>query len=163
MNEEWFKVELLQDYGGEDDTPSLQAWLKGDKEKSLELLDKWAADPNDPWVEDIQKKSDVRKTRIHVVEYPYTPYLEWEVEVYKRRNIPVAKENIYLVAKDKVKYLKLPNGDFCIFDRKRVARNYYDPKGKAYQVDYYEESDDISQFLKFREELLKLAKPVKSY
>jgi hypothetical protein len=38
MNQEWFKIEVLQDYTGEDDGPSLRAWLNGDKKQSIELL-----------------------------------------------------------------------------------------------------------------------------
>jgi hypothetical protein len=38
MSHEWFKLEVLQDYTGEDDGPSLRAWLSGDKQKSIELL-----------------------------------------------------------------------------------------------------------------------------
>lgn len=37
MKQEWFKIEVLQDYTGEDDSPSLRAWLAGDKERSLAL------------------------------------------------------------------------------------------------------------------------------
>lgn len=38
MEEELFKIEVMQDYTGEDDSPSLRAWLAGDKAKSLALI-----------------------------------------------------------------------------------------------------------------------------
>ncbi|MGH7157003.1 MAG: DUF6879 family protein [Candidatus Saccharimonadales bacterium] len=31
MSQEWFKLEVLQDYSAEDAGPSLDAWLEGDK------------------------------------------------------------------------------------------------------------------------------------
>src|SRR3989344_9659888 len=81
LKEEWFKVEVLQDYSGEDMGESLQAWLKGDKERSMELiiLDGPIKDWAKSW-----KNNPVKKIRVHVVSKPYTPYLEWEIEVYKQ-------------------------------------------------------------------------------
>jgi len=151
---EWFKVEMLQDYSGEDSGPSLQAWLKGDKEKSIRLM-REKTDSNE-WIKMAGGKS-FKKIRIHIVEKPYTPYLQWEIEVYKHINIPLAKEEVYLLDKKKASNLDIPDGDFMIFDQKRVARNYYDQSGRVYKADFYEESEDISKFLLLRKKLIKLA------
>ena len=155
---EWFKVEVLQDYSYEDSGPSLKAWLKGDKEKSIRLMME-KIDSNE-WVKMAGKKP-FKKIRIHIVEKPYTPYLEWEIEAYKHINIPLVKEEVYLIDKNNVLDLELPDGDFMIFDQKRVVRNYYDKSGKAYQMDFYNEGEDIGQFLFLRKKLIqRVRKPL---
>ncbi len=148
---EWFKVEVLQDYSYEDSGPSLKTWLKRDKEKSVRFMMR-KIDSNE-WVK-MAGKVHFRKIRIHIVEKPYTPYLKWEIEVYKHINIPLAKEEVYLIDKNNVLDLDLPDGDFMIFDQKRVVRNYYDKSGKAYKMDFYEANDDITKFLFLRKKLL---------
>ncbi|MEX1997491.1 MAG: DUF6879 family protein [Candidatus Andersenbacteria bacterium] len=154
MQDEWFKIEVLQDYSGEDKGPSLDAWLTGDKEKSIQLM---VDDYNKEWVKMCQK-SPAAKRRFHVVRKPYTPYLEWEIELYKRVNIPLAGEIVHLVPAEKVEHLNIPDGDVMIFDQKRVARAYYTPEGKVEKMDFYEKStDDISSFLHIRAELPKHA------
>ncbi|MBI4040208.1 hypothetical protein HY389_02540 [Candidatus Daviesbacteria bacterium] len=151
--EEWFKVEILQDYTAEDNGPSLQTWLNGNKEKAIRLMLKDAGEQE--WVKQA-KDAPFKKIRIHIVEKSYTPYLEWEIEHYKYLNIPLGDEKVYLVDKKDVKDLDLPNGDFMVFDQKKVARNYYDNQGLAYQMDFYDQNqgDDISRFLTFRKKLL---------
>jgi len=151
---EWFKVEVLQDYSGEDSGPSLKAWLKGEKEKSIRLMTEKIN--SNGWVKMAGKKP-FRKIRIHIVEKPYTPYLEWEIEAYKNINIPFAKEEVYLIDKNKVLNLDIPDGDFMIFDQKRLAKNYYDKSGRVYKADFYKDGEDISRFLLLRKKLLKLA------
>lgn len=155
---EWFKVEVLQDYSGEDSSPSLEAWLKGEKEKSIRLMmEKINANR---WVKMAGKKP-FRKIRIHIVEKPYTPYLEWEIEAYKHINIPLAKEEVYLLDKKKVSSLDIPDGDFMIFDQKRVARNYYNQSGRVYKADFYDEGEDINKFLLLRKKLIQwMTKPI---
>lgn len=155
---EWFKVEVLQDYSYEDSGPSLKAWLKGDKEKAIRLMME-KIDSNE-WVKMAGKKP-FKKIRIHIVEKPYTPYLEWEIEAYKKVNIPLAGEKVYLVNKNKILDLELPDGDFMIFDQKRVVKNYYDKSGKCYKMDFYEENDNIGKFLFLREKLIqRVRKPL---
>ena len=149
---EWFKVEVLQDYSYEDSSLSLQAWLEGNKEKSIKLMKLYSKD----WIK-MASKTPFNKIRIHIVEKPYTLYLGWEIELYKHINIPLAKEEVYLVDKNKVLNLELPDGDFMIFDQKRVAKGHYDKSGRCYEMDFYEEGDDIGKFLFLRKKLLEKA------
>lgn len=148
---EWFKVELLQNYFDEDDGPSLQAWLRGDKEASIQLLDESKISNN--WVKFCQT-SPARKIRIRVTEKPYSPYLEWELNVYRLINVPLAGEEIYLIPSERVKSLRLPEADFTIFDQKYVIQNYYSQEGGLIKADSYNETDDISFFLNLRAQLL---------
>lgn len=152
MNSEWFKVEVLQDYSAEDKSPSLEAWMAGDKEKSLELLGKDSNEWNDACRE--KAEAGVRLTRIHVVDYPLSDYVQWEIEVYKTHNVPHGRENVYLIDRKNLEGLDLPAGDCMIFDKKRVVVNDYDETGYAYQQTFYDDGDDIEQFLNLREALL---------
>lgn len=157
MQMEWFKVEVLQDYAAEDDSPSLRFWLAGEKQESLALLKKEGLGD---WKEVLETKKHVKLVRFHIIGYPLTPYLEWEIEVYKNQNIP-GGEKVFLVTKDKTEHLKLPDGDFVIFDNKRAVKNTYDKSGKCTSYDFYDESDDISYFLKLKLTLLSLGTVVK--
>lgn len=56
-----------------------------------------------------------------------------------------------------IPYLKIPNGDFVIFDEKLVVQNHYDSLGKAIKMDFYNDTDDISYYLKLRKELVSKA------
>lgn len=152
--EEWFKVEVLQDYTPEDDGPSLEAWLAGDRKKALELMAKEASQAS--WTKQFQE-SPARKRRFHIVEEPYTAYLQWEIEWYKHVNIPLASEEVFLVPKKNIRHLDIPAGDFKIFDGKRVVVNHYTAQGLVESMDFYEAGDDISHFLALREELPKHA------
>ncbi|MEK7447428.1 MAG: DUF6879 family protein [Patescibacteria group bacterium] len=148
MQEEFFKIEVLQ-YYGEDDGPSLREWLAGNREKSLEITRSNAK----PWHEG---KEGIKKIRIHVVDYPLSDYIQWEIEHYKIINVPLVGEEIYLVDSNEVKDLGLPKGDTIIFDQKRVISNIYDSDGVVISAEIYGNKDDIGLFLDLRDQLLKL-------
>ncbi|MBI3255802.1 MAG: hypothetical protein HYZ63_02425 [Candidatus Andersenbacteria bacterium] len=157
MESEWFNIEVLQDYSGEDSGPSLSAWLNSDKEKSIKLM----SGEMKQLVEMCQK-STATKRRFRIVQKPLIPYTEWEIELYKQVNIPLAGEQVQLVPAEEVEHLQIPDGDVMIFDQKRVARAYYNSKGKVEKMDFYDETDDITKFLELREELSKHTLPVTS-
>jgi hypothetical protein len=153
MKSEWFKVEVLQDYSAEDKGGSLSAWMAGDKERSMELLRK---EPNS-WTDGCREKveSGVKLTRIHVVDYPLSDYIQWEIEVYKARNVPLGKEEVYLVDRKDVADLDLPAGDLMMFDQKNVVIGNYDETGYAVTQSFYDQSDsELKGFLQLREDLL---------
>ncbi|MEK7152877.1 MAG: DUF6879 family protein [Patescibacteria group bacterium] len=157
MKVEWFKIEVLQDYTVEDNSPSLRAWLSGDKQTSITLL---AADTRG-WVEKLRQKhnQNVLMHRIRVIEKPYTPYTQWELECYKHNNIP-SGEQVLVVEKREVKDLDLPSGDLMMFDNKRIAICAYDDIGRMIQQTFYDENDDITKFLQLKHSLLALARPL---
>jgi hypothetical protein len=153
MNQEWFKVEVLQDYTGEDKGESLDAWTAGDKQQSIQLMHEWTPE----WANECKKKVSrgVTLTRIHIVDYPLSDYLQWEIEVYKNRNIPLGKEVVYLLDRSDIADVWLPAGDMMIFDQANVVIGNYDQTGYAVTQDFYDGTDDISRFLQLREQLLK--------
>lgn len=159
MRYEWFKLEVLQDYSGEDASPSLESWLKGDKQRSVTLM---KAENHQEWVKSCRQKQaqGVNFIRIHAVEEPYSPYLEWELKHYEYINIPKCGEKVYLINKADIADLKLPAGDLMIFDGTRAVINTYDKNGFMTHETFYEKGDDISHFLKLASALKKLAQPL---
>lgn len=159
MRDEWFKVEVLQDYSGEDAGPSLEAWIKGDKQTSIRLI---REENHIEWVEDCQKKlkQGVELTRIHLVEEPPTPYLEWEVEHYKLVNIAKCGESVYLLNRSEVKDLDIPAGDLMVFDKKRAVVNTYNSRGFMTHETFYDKDHDIKKFLELRKKLMERARPL---
>jgi hypothetical protein len=160
MNQEWFKIEVLQDYTGEDDSPSLRAWLAGNKEQSIALL---KTTSHNDWREMCEEKhsAGVLMRRIRILETPYTPYTEWELEFYKHVNTP-GGEQIFIINRQGVAGVDLPSGDLMMFDDKRVAICSYDKTGRVIGQTFYDENDDTAKFLQLKHDLLPLARPLQN-
>ncbi|MFZ1250170.1 MAG: DUF6879 family protein [Candidatus Microsaccharimonas sp.] len=152
MKSEWFKLEVLQDYSAEEGE-SLKAWMAGDKKRSVKLLTSESLE----WLDDCRQKveSGVKLIRIHIVDYPLSEYIKWEIEAYKHRNIPLGKEDVYLLNRKDISSLNLPDGDLMIFDKTNAVIGHYDESGYAVSQTFYDENDDISEFLELRAALLK--------
>ncbi|OGL25583.1 hypothetical protein A3E49_02195 [Candidatus Saccharibacteria bacterium RIFCSPHIGHO2_12_FULL_49_19] len=157
MRGEWFKLEVLQDYAAEDEGPSLQAWLEGDKQRSITLM---LEPSNIARGKGFQKKRSqgVKLIRLHTVQEPYTAYIQWELEHYKHVNKPLWDESIFLINRSEVADLDIPSGDTMIFDKKQVVVNKYNSRGLMTHETFYDEHDDISHFLKLRIALIERAK-----
>jgi len=156
MGEEWFKLEVLQNYSAKDDSPSLRSWLRGDKHKSIEQMN--AAD-NREWISSCQEKlrHGIKLIRVHVVEKPYSPYIEWELEHYRYVNVAKCGEAVYLLDKAQAADLELPAGDLMIFDNSRAVLNEYQ-NGRMVQETFYDQGDDILRFLELRKTMMERAK-----
>jgi len=96
---EWFKVEMLQDYSGEDSGPSLQAWLKGDKEKSIRLM-REKTDSNE-WIKMAGGKS-FKKIRIHIVENPILLIYNGKLKFTNISISPLPKKKFIFLIKRKL-------------------------------------------------------------
>jgi|GEM_PF-1821726 len=159
MHEEWFKLEVLQSYAGEDDRPSLRAYLAGNPTRGRALLEQEAQ--TSAWRDACQQKQceGVTLRRIRILETPYTPYTKWELEHYRLINKP-GGEQIFFIDKDKTEDLDLPAGDLMIFDNRNVVVNAYDGAMRMEQQAFYTEEDDITGFLALKDYLLRIAKPL---
>ncbi len=158
MSREWFKLEVRQDYNAEDDSPSLRAWLEGDKQRSLNLL----TDDDPEFTSDCRQKlsQGVKLLRVHVIERPLSAYMGWELEYYSRVSIPRRGENVFTVERADVTRAALPAGDLIMFDGRRVILNSYGKNGLLESADFYDEQDDLSRFLALRKTVLEHAKPL---
>jgi hypothetical protein len=159
MSKEWFKLEVLQDYTAEDDSPSLRAWLDGDKQRSAILLQ---TDGDPDFTDDCRQKiaEGVKLMRIHIISEPLSAYMQWELEYYKSISIPVRGENVSIVRRRDAAGLKIPKGDLMIFDNERAILNSYDNNGRMIAADIYESSYDLYPFLELKKAIINLAKPL---
>lgn len=152
-----FKAEVLQDYSGVDDGPSLRAWLQGDKQRAVELytVDKEAAS-----FRKMCLQSPARIQRVHVVEYPLTPYLEWEINIIYKQIVQTGAEGVYLVDSRDVSAITLPAGDFWIFDNTQVLQWEYDDVAGAIKGGATYDTSEITPFIQLQEKLLEHAKKI---
>lgn len=156
-----FKAEVLQDYTAVDDSPSLREWLAGNTQKSREL-GKAALSTINYRNRCLASPADI--TRVHAVEQPYTPYLEWEIAVcYTDSLVAYSAEKVLLADIRKLPGIKLPTGDFWIFDDLRVLQWEYKNGtgalvgGHAWDT---QEGDNISHFQELQQKLLTVAEPL---
>lgn len=160
LHKEWFKLEVRQDYTGEDDCPSLRAWVDGERKRSLELLDMQAAQSR--WRQRCLRTSSagILLRRVRVVDWPLQPYTAWEMEYYRRVNIP-GGEQVLFVDRDQVAGLDLPDGDIRMFDDKRLLVGTYDETGRLVTDALYDtvQGDDITDFLRLKDTVLALGRP----
>ena len=153
--DEFFKVEDIQDYSGEEDeewSSSWSLWRRGAKEASLAAI---RVHKNE-WAEQMGVRL-FRKIRVHVVDEPFTENLKWEIEHYKLVNIPLADEQVYLVNRKDVPGYNL--GDFMMFDEKRVTKSNYSKSGRLESMDIYE-NEPIQEFMAAKELLMRHAKEI---
>jgi hypothetical protein len=133
--------------------------MDGNRRRSIELME---ADPSPVFTKMCQDKlkQGVKLLRVHIVDTPYTPYLEWEIELYKRLSIPRRGEKVHLLNRSDAKDMDIPTGDLMIFDKKRAIVNTYNWHGLMTHETFYNESDDITKFLELRKKLIELARPI---
>jgi hypothetical protein len=123
MRREWFKLEVLQDYTGEDECESLQKWYMGDRQGSLELLR--LSDPDSEFTHRCREKlgQGVKLLRLRIIQKPISLYTAWELEFYKIISQSLRGEQVLVIEKADTEELGLPKGDMMIFDETRVAVN----------------------------------------
>jgi len=142
-----FKAEVLQDYTGCDDGPSLRAWMAGDHDDARRLV----IDEMRPWIERCAA-NPATKARVHVVERPFTTYLEWEIACcYREMILPAATEQVSLVEATDVRST-LPPGDFWIFDETTVFEWRYEATALVGAI-VSSSSGDVDRALQLRDEL----------
>jgi hypothetical protein len=86
--------------------------------------------------------------------------MEWEIEYYKHVSMALRGGRLFSVRKASLGSLKMPAGDLMIFDGLRAIVNSYDQKGMVVAADFYERNDDLNEFIKLRETIMKLAEPL---
>ena len=159
MQEEWCKVEVFQNYSGEDNRPSLQAYLAGDPDRGLALLQQETQ--QSPWRDACRQKcgQGVTLRRIRILEEPYTPYTKWELEYFKLVNQP-GGEQISVIDKNNLGGLSLPSGDVVIFDDQQAVVNMYDETMRMEEQAFYTDTESVAGFLALKDSLLELAVPL---
>ena len=135
-----FRVETLQRYNVNEEREAFEYFQQHKK-----LLDGvW----ND-W-HDIIKQAKSRGTtmqRVHLIQFPITPYISFEMEFYKK-SMMYWEEIFYLPFEDCTVEVK---SDFWIFDDAVVLKMFYDKDGCFLK---FEEIKDIVPYLQIKNYLL---------
>lgn len=168
LEEEFFKVETLQHYLGEnEDIPGLKDYLNGNHESAKQKLQKYAANQelHDSLITESKKqsKAGIQSIRIRITEKPLHPYLKFEIEHYKQVNIPLGKKEVFIVDRADIDDSTFELGDFMIFDRNRVADSSYSEDGRLVGMDIYEPEDNIEKFLNTRKLYMNIATPLSEF
>ena len=147
-----FKAEVLQDYTGVDDGPSLQAWLSGNKEQAKLL----AQELMRPWIEQ-RMQSNTTITPVRITEKPYIPYLEWEIECLYSVFEKTKTETIYLLPVEELDGVVLPESDLWVFDNNAALQFTFDGTQNATAGAIVIEESEIQPYLLLRDTLIALA------
>lgn len=144
-----FRLELLQEYDVEEEKEAIKKFLKSNK-----------IEPDKEWI-NIIKKARRRKAIMHrarVIKLPLMDYLKFEIKAYQF-NI-ASGENIYFIYQEEFDKLNSEiNYDFWLFDDKIVLKMNYNNKGKF--MGFVKIKSDIDKYIKFKDRLLSIAKPMK--
>jgi hypothetical protein len=160
---EWFKLEVRQDYTGEDDNPSLQAWHAGNHQDSLDMMRSHIAYRS--FFKDCQRKvaRGILLHRVRIIEEPLTPYTQWELSMMKYAEKQM-NQKLRWVGSAAMEGLAIPAGDMNIFDDHHVLIADYTEQGRMRHADLYDsDHDDISRFLTLKNEALARSMPLREY
>jgi len=159
LQNEFFKLETLQTYSVDDEKEILQKYNSGNYNETRSLINKLFVSQSGFYTS--AKERNIAILRVHIVEIPFSSYLNYELEVYK-----IAEqygENIFLINKDFVKNtLSLPIApqDFLLFDGRSIILNRFNVEGCYVNSEISESSDEIQPYVKLKDILLKNSLPL---
>lgn len=135
-----FRVETLQRYNVDEE------------KEAYEYFQQYKQLPDEFWEDwhDIIQQAKIRGAtmqRVHLIQFPITEYISFEMEFYKR-SIMQWEEIFYLPFEDCAVEV---NSDFWIFDDTTVLKMLYDEDGSFLK---FEEIKDIEAYLQIKNYLL---------
>ncbi len=135
-----FRVETLQRYNVNEEREAFEYF-----QQHKELPDGVWKD----WHDIIQQAKSRWATmqRVHLIQFPITPYISFEMEFYKK-NIRYWEDVFYLPFEDCSVEV---DSDFWIFDDAVVLKMFYDKDGSFLK---FEEIKDIDAYLQIKNYLL---------
>jgi hypothetical protein len=139
---EVFRLEALQVYDFPPESEQLRAFKEGrplprdsDVERGMAVISK-------------ATEAGVRVHRVHVLDLPLTPYLQFELAAYAADNLR-AGEDVRITVRNSHPDLAALTNDFLLFDgdteRACVVWMRYDSQGRITSRDYTTSPDDIAQ------------------
>ncbi len=116
-----FRLEQLQQYTVPHEEEDLAAFKAG-------WLPRRTPD-DDEWLRKIADEAEAgkRRYRVRIVEWPLTPYTQFEFEIYEE--LAAAGEDIFIADRGPDSPLKGLTEDFWLFDDERIVRMDYDDNG----------------------------------
>lgn len=158
LRSDFFKLETLQSYQVPSEQEALELFASNRRQEAVELLQRsW--DSNLLWDDALRRK--IRLRRVHVVDLPLSPYLEFEIETYK---LGTAKgECIGIVTTKQVEASNLKTGDFLLFDDAVVVIHHFDSKGVLLYSEIGEDPNDVLPFVHAKDWLLTACEPLELF
>src|SRR6266568_4082390 len=157
------KLAVLQDGSRMMEPTTMTAWQNGKFDKAIELI------YQDTELEEFNLKTakkvgeGVEIVRMHVIEegslLQSTPgYLDLLIEIYRRRNVALGKENIFLFPRSLCNGLPIPTTDVTVFDNKAALVTHYWKRAirerDVYQASEPHDTSFVSQQIVLMESLL---------
>jgi hypothetical protein len=154
-----FRLEALNVYDVEAEAEEIRAFEAGlpfpevpEMERSMDLFRRLVA-------------RGVKLQRLHVVDFPLTPYLRYELATYDS-NVE-AGEEILLADRAWHPDLAELTEDFALFDAETTHPSavwmHYDASGKPGEYDYTEDPADVARCIRLRDIALAHALPLEKF
>jgi hypothetical protein len=118
MTQQFVRIEIYQDYSKQEKSQSLHLHVK-DFNKSLDIARHDLAQ----WIKQCRaaEEKGIQLVRIHYIEQPITPYIFWELDIYKHINIKLAHEQVFGIVDPRPEWI---TSDFTVFDDTILATTY---------------------------------------
>lgn len=152
-----FRLEVLQAYAEPSEAQHLNSFLSGNA-----VPENWI----DDWCDLVRQhiKAGHSMTRVHVVQLPLSPYMQFEIECAYTYTAK-AGENILLLDHAKVprELLGSLREDFWLFDDTKVMIQDYTPAGTLHQARILRRPVDVARYLQIRDEVFSRAVPFREF
>ena len=131
---------------------TLQRYNVNEEREAFEYFQQYKELPDGVWKDwhDIIQQAKLRwatMQRVHLIQFPITPYISFEMEFYKK-SMTYWERIFYLSLEDCTVEI---NSDFWIFDDAVVLKMFYDEDGSFLG---FEEMKDIAPYLQIKNYLL---------
>lgn len=155
LRESAFRLETLTQYLSPGDMKEFEAFKAG------QLIPPFTPETS-PWMARIQADTAAGKRwyRVHVIDYPLTDYLRWELYAYPG-NVAVGEE-VYIVDRDTHPELDELRTDFWLLDDRVVLVMHYDGDGRFLHADRAPD-EDLDEYRRLRDVALRWAVPLDEY
>ncbi len=158
VQQSWFRLETLQAYDAPSEREPLRAFLAGEPHPP-------ATEPSKAWTAMIQTHVTAGRQlrRVHVIEEPLTPYVEFELAWGYAAGI-AGGEDIRVIPVQRGQWpAGLPHEDFWLFDSAAVWRMDYDSAGHVLGAELFDDPDYVARRLAWRDTALRTAVPLDDY
>ena len=137
---------------------TLQRYNVNEEREAFEYFQQYKELPDGVWKDwhDIIQQAKLRwatMQRVHLIQFPITPYISFEMEFYKK-SMTYWERIFYLSLEDCTVEI---NSDFWIFDDAVVLKMFYDEDGSFLG---FEEMKDIAPYLQIKNYLLENKKNI---
>lgn len=160
---EFFKLEALPVYQSDLELEEYKLFHQGELSRFREMTrEALLQDPGQPYQKIAERGVDF--IRVHVVELPLTPYLEFEIASYEV-SLELG-EKIYFISKEDAADLSLPTSlqDFLMFDESIVHLQFLNPESGEWQyTELLDEPEEVQEFVETKKKLLEHAKPMHDF